>query len=216
MKKKVVLLCVAVLLLLSLSAGTLAYFTASAVVHNVFTMGTLYFDLTEMELNEGSLVAYLNDKKDIQPDTKVSKVPIIENTGSEPFYTRVYIEIMATDVNGEKLTDVADVVKLWSENDDWAQDEQWFLDQADWIVVPAECGEEGVVALWYYYDGTVEPGQKVAPFNVVEFTKYMGSEYVGATITVSLRAQAVQVIYNEIPEGGSITDVEGWPELDAQ
>ena len=39
----------------------------------------------------------------------------------------------------------------------------------------------------------------------------MGNEYQGCTVTVSIQAQAVQAKNNEIPVGGSILDVNGWP-----
>ena len=39
----------------------------------------------------------------------------------------------------------------------------------------------------------------------------MGNEYQNSTATVTVTAEAVQTANNAIPEGGSVTDIPGWP-----
>lgn len=211
MKKKTLVIAIVVILIACLAAGTFAYYTVKGIATNVITFGTVKLDLTEKEASEGVLMGYLNNK-DIVPDMKVSKVPIVKNTGTEPFYTRMLVEIAATAADGKTPLPV-DCVKLHNDTGEWVLNEDWFLEQSDWTVVEVvDDGDDNVYTAWFYYNDTVEPDQKVAPFNIVEFTGAMNNDYVGATITVTLRAQAVQSEHNPMTDNDATT-VQGWPAL---
>ena len=209
MKKKILAIGVIVILLACLAVGTFAYETVKGITTNVITMGTVRLDLDEMALNQDTMIGRLDN---IVPAMKVTKVPIVENTGSEPFYSRVYVVIEATAADG-KTPLSADCVKLWLDKtvEDTA-DKDWFMAQGEWIVEEVDDENDNVYTAYLYYNGIVEPGQQVAPFNIVEFTGAMDNSYVGGTITVKLCAQAVQSKNNPMPEEG-ITAVPGWPEL---
>ena len=49
-------------------------------------------------------------------------------------------------------------------------------------------------------------------FNEVLFSSAMGNEYQNCTAKIFVSAQAVQSANNPIPEGGTVTDIPGWPE----
>ena len=66
---------------------------------------------------------------------------------------------------------------------------------------------------WYYYKGTVEPGQ-TTPY-VFSQVEIVGSEvdnsYLGKTLTLSVVAQGVQSAHNPV-NGTNTYEASGWPE----
>lgn len=101
-KKKLVSLCLVVALVLTAAiGGTMAYFTDQDQVKNVFAIGDLDIELTETvdvqdkdgESVEG-LVEETNDGASytgLMPSYKIVKTPVVENTGDNDAYVRVFI-----------------------------------------------------------------------------------------------------------------------------
>ena len=65
---------------------------------------------------------------------------------------------------------------------------------------------------WYYYKGIVNPGE-ITP-NVFSHVEIVGSKvdnsYIGKTLTLTVKAQAVQSENNPITDGITYT-ASGWP-----
>lgn len=184
MKRNIALLAILAALAAILALGTGAYFTASGQATNVVTTGTVSLDLDERRA-DGEVFPALT--ADVLPGQSVSKIPYVVNTGSQPFYTRVLIEISG-EKGGEILPVAEDLVTLDLDPEAWAQ------------------GADG----WWYYQGEVAPGERKAPFTQVTFSPRMGNEYMDTRIVVSVTAQAVQCKNNPVPQG-DYTRVAGWP-----
>ena len=184
MKRNIALLAILTALAAILALGTGAYFTASGQATNVVTTGTVSLSLDERRA-DGQVFPDLT--ADVLPGQSVSKIPYVVNTGSQPFYTRMLIQVFG-EKGGESFPISEELVTLDLDTEHWAQ------------------GTDG----WWYYRGEVAPGDKKAPFTQVTFSPRMGNEYMDARIVVSVTAQAVQSKNNPVPEG-DYTRVAGWP-----
>ena len=198
-KKKALAMLLALVLLIAAVGGTLALFTREARATNVITTGTVDITLTET----GSGTPILDDNgnqtglafTNIMPGTAVTKTPNIENTGTADAYVRAIVAVTITAADG--VTELPTVLRSG------APVVTFNIDGGKWVT---KAGEQ-----YYYYNKVLTPGESVDLFNQVTFDPAMGNEYQGCTVTVSIQAQAVQAKNNEIPVGGSILDVNGWP-----
>ena len=84
MKKKILLVTAVVICLAIAATGTLAYFTAEDMAHNVITSGGVNIELVEKTKGEdGTLVDFPDEGvKGVMPGTDVSKIVRIAPTGS--------------------------------------------------------------------------------------------------------------------------------------
>lgn len=103
MKKKLVLLSTAVILVaMMVVGGTLAYFTADDTATNVFTVGDVRIELTEplwdANLNGASRL------ENIYPGMPITKDPMVTNIGSNPAFVRVKVEIPEFSPDGSSTT----------------------------------------------------------------------------------------------------------------
>lgn len=206
--RKIAALVLALALVLGLAiGGTWAYFTYSARTTNVITTGTVQLSLTE-ELKDGkwepitqgegpdqTVVGHLFTGN-IMPGETVTKKPVIQNVGPAPFYTRAKITVTVTPAKGSNVTKLSnDVVQISVLSSDWLK------------------GDDG----WYYYTKAVNPatgdqaGEQAVLFETIKFAESMGNDYQGCTVSIGIQAQAVQTANNDIPTGGDVTDVLGWP-----
>ena len=189
MKKKNLVLVALLALLVGLAAyGTVAYFSGEAHVTNVITTGTVDVELIETWNPE--------DGKGVMPGQTVSKKVEVENTGSGDAWVRVHVETSAVDAAGAPL-DPGLISLVGTDVTDEDGKQVW---------VPGEGG-------YYYYYEPLAPGAMTALplFTAVKFDGQMGNQFQGATIEVAVSAQAVQSRNNPIPDGGTVTDIAGWP-----
>lgn len=191
MKKKIAAVAV-ILSLVSIAAmGTMAYFTDSAVAHNVITSGNIDIEVVEQQRKaDGSLVDYPVDKDgnpvaiSAMPGQSVSKIVTVKNN-DEPAYIRAKFEVVAY-----KLVD----------------EEQIPIDiKGGVITVPTDTAWEKGKDGWYYYNAPVKKGGFTAPlFSEVQFSgPKMGNEYQGATVEINISAEAVQAA-NAPTAGGEL------------
>lgn len=187
MKKKILFLT-AVLVCLSIAmTGTFAYFTADDVAHNVITTGKVNIALQEWA-NEDRTVPFEN-LEGVMPGNKITKIAIVENTGTAPAWIRVKIDIAVTKqiTDNEVLTLPSDKVTVNIDTENW------------------KLGTDG----YYYYQKALDAGAKTEPiFTSVLFDKGMGNEYQGSTASVDVFAEAVQTANN----GANVNEASGWPQ----
>ena len=190
MKKRLAIAGVIAAVLALCALGTLAYFTAEGRATNVITTGTVELTLHEMQQGaDGQLAEYPGEPiTGVMPGQSVSKIPYVENSGSQPFYTRVKVAVTVTGADGAPLP--GDVVSLNVDARKWLQKDGWY-----YCAEPVASGEENRVAL----------------FDTVTFSADMGNAYQNCTVAIDIEAQAVQVKNNPIPAGGTVLDVQGWP-----
>ena len=119
------------------------------------------------------------------PNTTVTKIAEIRNTGASDAWVRVKVE-KSIKLQGDGTPDTG-LVELKLNTVDWTE-------------------KDG----YYYYNKILKPGEITAPvFTSVSFAADMGDEYQDATATVDVFAQAVQTANN----GDTVMTAQGWPNL---
>ena len=191
MKKKILLVTAVVICLAIAATGTLAYFTAEDMAHNVITSGGVNIELVEKtEGEDGTLVDFPDEGvKGVMPGTDVSKIVSVKNTGESEAWIRVKVEATIKAADGSDLPlDIEDVGPVM----DFAVGENWHMDF------------DG----YFYYAKPVAAGEATEIlFDTVHFAPEMGNEYQNCTANIIISAQAVQTAYN----GSTVLDAAGWP-----
>ena len=181
MKRKLLILSVLAICIATLAAGTLAYFTSEGKAHNVITTGGV--EITVQEWADEEKTKPFEDLTGVMPNTTVTKIAEIKNTGASDAWVRVKVE-KNIKLQGEGAPDTG-LVELTLNTADWTE-------------------KDG----YYYYTKVLKPGEVTAPiFTAVTFKPDMGNEYQNATATVDVSAQAVQTANN----GTSALTASGWP-----
>ena len=181
MKRKLLILSVLAICLAILAAGTFAYFTSEDTAHNVITTGGVKIAVQEWADDEKTTP--FEDLTGVMPNTTVTKIAEIKNTGASDAWVRVRVE-KNIKLQGEGTPDTG-LVELTLNTTDWTE-------------------KDG----YYYYKEALKPGEVTAPiFTAVTFKPEMGNEYQNATATVDVAAQAVQTANN----GDAVMDAKGWP-----
>lgn len=172
----------AALLVCLLSQPALAYYTTIGTATNVVTSGDLELTIREMT-DQGT--EFPTDGVYVIPGDVVSKVVTVENTCSHPFYLRVKL-VYGIDSNELPYEDCFKL-NINSEN--------WLLHDG-----------------WYYYTGILQPGQQTP--EVFSHVEIVGSKvdtgYIGKTLQLTVKAQAVQSENNPI-QNNDTTTAQGWP-----
>ena len=182
MKRKILILSILAICAATLAAGTYAFFTAEDTAHNVITTGSV-----EIELNEWAdedRTQPFEDLTGVMPNTEVTKIAEIENTGASDAWVRVRLT-KSIELAAEGTPDL-ELISLDVNTSDWT------------------LGEDGC----FYYNRVLKPGETTAPiFTSVTFDPGMGNEYQNARACVDVEAQAVQTANN----GSSAAEAAGWP-----
>lgn len=182
-KLKIILIAfVAILFALLMAQPRFAYYTSLGNASNVITSGSLRFIIHETT-DQGK--PFPKEGVYIIPGDIVSKKVTIESDCNHPFYLRVK---MVYGIDSAELS-TEDCFKLN------INEEHWQLHDG-----------------WYYYKGIVEPG-KTTPhiFSHVEIVgAKVDNRYIGKTLTLTVKAQAVQSENNPVTDGNTYT-ASGWP-----
>ena len=181
-KLKILVVALMAMVMTFLSQTSLAYYQTVGKATNVVTSGNIRFLIHE---KTDSGTEFPKEGVYIIPGDIVSKQVSIESDCDHPFYLRVKI---VYGVNSQELS-AEDCFKLNINS------EYWQLHDG-----------------WYYYKGIVEPGQTTP--NVFSHVEMVGSQidsnYIGKTLTLTVKAQAVQSENNPIQDGSTYT-AAGWP-----
>ena len=181
-KTKIVVVALMAALITLMSQATFAYYQAVGKATNVVTSGNISFAIHETT-DKGT--EFPKDGVFTCPGDIVSKKVTVENICEHPFYLRVK---MVYGVDSKELS-AEDCFKLN------INEESWTLHDG-----------------WYYYTGIVNPGETTP--NVFSHVEIVGSKvdnsYLGKTLTLTVKAQAVQSENNPITDGNTYT-ASGWP-----
>ena len=206
MKKKLLSLALMTIFISLMALGSAAFFTKDAYTTNIIATGTVsllldehlaedqWTAVTDQVGEQEVIVAYaFNDP--VMPGVKVEKKPTIKNNGSQPFFLRAKVE--KTVVAADKVTGKDASVVLIECLDGW------------------QLNEDG----WWYYtkkdaSDAVNPGDEITLFDGVMLDPKTGNDYQNCTVTISVRAQAVQSKNQTDGQGKAILDAPaamGWP-----
>lgn len=181
-KRKVFVIAFVAAMMAFFSTSTLAYYQTIGQATNIVTSGNIRFIIHEMT-EQGQ--EFPQGGVYVMPGDVVSKKISIESDCEHPFYLRVK---MVYGVDSQELS-AEDCFKL-------------NIDEKYWVL------HEG----WYYYTGIVEPGEMTP--DVFSHVEIVGSKvdnrYIGKTLTLTVKAQAVQSENNPIVNGNTYTAL-GWP-----
>lgn len=186
MKRKLFFVAMMVILLSLFAYGTLAYYTGEATAHNVITSSGVDITLKEWADEAKTKPFPKEGVSGVMPNTSVTKIVEVENTGPEPVWVRV--KVTKDIILDKSQTAEANPGLLIIE-----------CNKTDWTLK----GD------YYYYNEALAPGETTtALFAEVKFDAAMGNEYKNATATVDVLAQSVQTAHN----GDSALEANGWPE----
>ena len=181
-KIKIFVVALVAALMAFISTSTLAYYSTVGKATNVVTSGNIQFIIHETT-DQGK--EFPREGVYIVPGDIVSKKVSIESDCEHPFYLRVK---MVYGVNSQELSS-EDCFKLNINEEYWE-----FYDG------------------WYYYKEVVDPGETTPDvFSHVEIVgSKVDNDYLGKTLTLTVKAQAVQSENNPITDGNTYT-ASGWP-----
>lgn len=187
MKRKLLIVALAVSCLSLAAYGTIAYFTAEDTATNVITAGNVRIELQETAVPEdGGDPVPFEDVIGVMPGGEVSKIVEVKNTGDKAAYVRIRLDkelILAQGAAGE--ADLS-LIGLNIDTENWTE-------------------KDG----WYYYGRVLKAGETTEPlFTAVAFSKDMGDLYQNGRVKIAVHASAVQADNN----GGSAQKAAGWPE----
>jgi len=192
MKKKILLISALAALFAVAVSGTLAYFTADEVAHNIITSGSVEIDLVEKtQLPDGTLADFPQEGiSGILPGMVVSKIVSVANTGLSEAWIRVKIEAKIVSADGKELSGKlpnGSPVMSFEISENWVE-------------------KDG----YYYYKNPVAPGKNTDELmKEVVFDLLMGNEYQNCTANLIVSAEAVQTANN----GETVFEAAGWPEI---
>ena len=183
MKRKLLILSVLAICIATLAAGTLAYFTAEGKAHNVITTGGV--EIAVQEWADEDKQTPFENLNGVMPDTTVTKIAEIRNTGAAAAWVRVQVRKTIRLAQDGK-PDASMIEMIYTDTEDWKD------------------GGDG----YFYYQKALQPGEVTTPiFTGVSFRAQMGNEYQNATADVDVLAQAVQTANN----GKTVAEAKGWP-----
>ncbi len=181
-KLRIFVVAIVASLMSFISMSTLAYYSTVGKATNVVTSGNIKLMIHEMT-DQGT--EFPKEGVYIVPGDIVSKKVSIENICEHPFYLRVK---MVYGIDSHELS-AEDCFKLNINLDNWE-----------------------LYDGWYYYKGILQPGQTTP--NVFSHVEIVGSKvdnsYIGKTLNLTVKAQAVQSENNPLKHGNTYT-ASGWP-----
>ena len=186
MKKMVLLLLAMAACLAAAVTGTLAYFTADGTATNVITAANLHIALREsMVSTVGEELVAFESRDGVCPGETVSKIVQVTNTGAQPAYIRVAVSKAITLTAGIDAAPDMALISLDTDTARWTE-------------------RDG----YWYYRTPLLPGETSAPlFTGVHIAEEMGNDYRNCRVTVTVRAEATQVVHN----GEDAVSAAGWP-----
>ncbi len=182
-KARLLAISLAAMVFTFITESTFAYYTTLGRATNVITMGDI--ELKIHETTDGG-TEFPEEGVYIIPGDVVSKRVSVENVGENPFYLRVKV---VYGIDSATLS-ADDAFKL-------------NIDENIWHL------HDG----WYYYNGVVEAGETTPDFfsHVEIVGSKVDNSYIGKTLSLTVKAHAVQSENNTVPLDAIFT-ASGWPE----
>ena len=123
MKRKLLILSVLAICLATLAAGTIAYFNSEGKAHNVITTGGV--EIAVQEWADEAKTTPFEDLTGVMPNTTVTKIAEIKNTGASDAWVRVKVE-KNIKLQGEGTPDTS-LVELTRSANNWTEKDGYYL-----------------------------------------------------------------------------------------
>ncbi len=209
----------------AITGGTLAWFTANAEIGpNVFTAGTLEIDAMETWAFEDEGLTNWN------PGDCTDKEITVEVTGTKRAFIRVQLTeewenvgvVDGVDKNGVYSKRNAPNVNWWICDEEGENCVAWL--NGNWQMITTGTGENEKT--YWYYKGMFDPEEEGdGPQKVIVLSKVCldgagtGNEFQGATYTLSMNFEAIQVTNEAVNDAWGVywdgTDGE-WKEVEEE
>lgn len=204
MKRKITFIAVIILCLSLITAGTMAYFSADITTHNIITSGNVDIQLLEWADEDKTEAFPKEGISGVMPDTTVTKIAEVQNTGEAEAWVRVHVEKTFTLAKGVNAEINPDLMTVHFDDTTWAEEDG--TTHPYW----QKQGE------YYYYTKPLAPGETTAVplFHSVSFDKTMGNDYQNAKAQVTVTVHAVQTANNPktvTPGTLAVFAAAGWP-----
>ena len=177
-KKKIATLVCGLTLIGALGVGaTLAYFTDSATVSNVFTMGNVNAGLFETGIEDDEEV--ITEKglvfEDVLPGSDLAKDPTVRiEEGSANCYIRVKYELVA---ESEEFKGSLGILKEQLDDQIVADNAKWYYNVNDG---------------YFYYSDIMSAGNTATLFDTVTIPSVWGNESANQKFYMNIYAEAIQ------------------------
>ena len=179
MRKKYLILAMALLLIVGVGASSIAYFTSQDETTNVFTVGDVKITLTEDPWDP-------SEDHVMGPDVSFEKKPIVTNVGENGAYVRLVVSVSLQDALKNAAGSDFDSSTLFDG-----------YDNTKWILAnePIVDGNQTITYIYNYYK-VLEPGQKTeALFNAITFPHEFdlsAFDSIDEDVEVKIYADAIQ------------------------
>jgi predicted ribosomally synthesized peptide with SipW-like signal peptide len=186
-KRKILALAIIAFMCALIVGGTSAYFTFSDRAHNVITTSGIAIELIE-DTNQvgvdGRAIPFTN-VTDAMPGDVISKIPKVKNIDDGDAYIRMRVTANVNYPDGESNRISPDMFNLDIDATNWQSSNGY-----------------------YYYNQELSKNQITAPlFTTVTIPDNLSDQYQGATFSLDVYAEAVQVANN----GSNAMEAKGWP-----
>lgn len=186
--RNTIIACIILLAVLAI-ARSLAFTTASVDTESIVTFGNLALEINETMLGEdGKEIPYTPDNDvPLARQSKVSRIVRVENTGRQPMFVRVALDMQVTDKDSGETADANALAEYALNEEDWTYDDGW-----------------------YYYDAILEPGSETKELmtEVMFYINEIATDYPGGSLDLDIQAQGVQSKNN----GEKALTAQGWPQ----
>lgn len=204
MKRKLTFIAGIILCLSLIATGTAAYFSANITTHNIITSGNVDIRLLEWADADKTQPFPKEGISEVMPDTTVTKIAEVQNTGEAEAWVRVRAEKIITLAGGIHAEIDPDLMTVHFDETTWADaqgnEHPYWQQRGD----------------YYYYTKPLAPDETTAVplFNSVSFDKTMGNDYQNARAQVTVTVHAVQTANNPrtaAPGTLAVFEALGWP-----
>ncbi len=203
MKKRLLSLALMTIFVSLMALGSAAYFAVEGRATNVIVTGEVDLTLTEesktgevIKDTEGNFIGLRFEK--VMPGQTLDKHPMVENTGSQPFWLRVKVTCSLKNKLEEDLPLTIELEKQEIPMLTFNGRNEYWVEKNGWL----------------YYTKPLAVGDQVDVFTSVTIAPQMDNRYQDADGQIDILAQAVQYKNNEHQE--DVLSVLGWPEENAQ
>jgi len=181
-KARCAVIALAAIMLTLMVQASVAYYSTTGTATNIVTSGNIRMKILETT-DQGT--PFPDNGIYVIPGDVVGKAVSVENICDHPFYLRVKI---VCGMDSQELS-AEECFKLNINLKDWELHDGW-----------------------YYYTGILQPGETTSyVFSQVEIVgSKVDTNYIGKTLKLSVKAQAVQSENNPVAEGKTYT-AAGWP-----